>query len=80
LQSQFDVLNSDILSRHSNEIKTAAPPAANFCQMQQLEAIFLISFFILLTTWFVVIIHDLPDLSTGFLNFFLNAFSANKTG
>jgi len=38
--------------------------------MQQLEAIFPISFFIRLTTYIVVIIHGQPDLSTGFLIFF----------
>jgi hypothetical protein len=48
--------------------------------MQQLEAIFSISFFILLTTHIVVIIHDRPDLSTGFLKLFLDAFPANETG
>jgi hypothetical protein len=46
LQSQLDVFNSDISSRHCGEIKTAAPLAANFHQMQQLDAIFSISFFI----------------------------------
>jgi len=38
--------------------------------MQQLEAVFLISFFILLTTHIVVIIHHRPELSTVFLIFF----------
>jgi hypothetical protein len=70
LQSQFDVFNSDISSRHSSEIKTAAPLAANFHQMQQLEAVFSISFFILLTTYIVVIIRSRPELSTVFLIFF----------
>jgi len=70
LQSQIGVFNSDVLSRHSNEIKTAVSLAANFRQRQQLEAIFSISFFILLTIYLIVIIHNRPDLSTGFLNFF----------
>jgi hypothetical protein len=70
LQSQFDVFNSDVLSRHSGEIKTTAPLAADFHQMQLLEAIFSISFFIRLTTYIVVIIHGRPSLSTVFLNFF----------
>jgi hypothetical protein len=47
LQSQIDVFNSDIVGRHSDEIKTATPLATNFRQMPQLEVIFLISFFIL---------------------------------
>jgi len=38
--------------------------------MQQLEAVFLISFFILLTTHIVVIVGDRPELSTVFLIFF----------
>jgi hypothetical protein len=80
LQSQFNVFNSDITSRHYNEIKTAASLAANFRQMQQLEAIFSISFFIQLTTYLIVIIHLRPDLSTGFLKLFLDAFPACKTG
>jgi len=70
LQSQIDVFNSDASSRLSGEIKPAAPLAANFCQKQQLEAIFSISLFILLTTYIVVIIYGKPDLSTGFLSFF----------
>jgi hypothetical protein len=70
LQSHFDVFNSDVSSRRFDEIKTAASLAANFHQMQQLEAIFPISFFIRLTTYIVVIIHGQPDLSTGFLIFF----------
>jgi hypothetical protein len=41
-----------------------------FRQMQQLEALFSISFFIQLTTYIVVIIRNQPDLSTGFWNFF----------
>jgi hypothetical protein len=70
LQSQFDGFNNDIQGRHSDEIKTAAPRAANFRQRQQLEAIFSISLFILLTTYIVVIIHDRLELSTGFFEFF----------
>jgi hypothetical protein len=46
LPGQIDVFNSDVSSRHSSEIKTAAPLAADFRQMQQLEAIFSISFII----------------------------------
>jgi hypothetical protein len=38
------------------------------------------SFFIRKTTYIVVIIHDLKDLSIGFLNIFLNAFPASETG
>jgi hypothetical protein len=66
LQSQFDVFNSDASGRHFDEIKTAAPIAADFRKMQQLEARFSISFFILLTTYVVVIIHDRRELSTIF--------------
>jgi len=38
--------------------------------MQQLEAIFSISFFIRLTTYVVVIIHDRHELSTVFFDIF----------
>jgi hypothetical protein len=47
LQSQIAIFNSDKPCRYSNEIKTAAPLAADFRQMQQLEAVWFISFFIL---------------------------------
>jgi hypothetical protein len=66
LQSHFDVFNSDVSSRRFDEIKTVASLAANFHQMQQLEAIFSISFFILLTTYIVVIIYNRHELSTNF--------------
>jgi len=66
LQSHFDVFNSDVSSRRFDEIKTVASLAANFHQMQQFKAIVSISFFILLTTYIVVIIHGQPELSTNF--------------
>jgi hypothetical protein len=67
---QFDGFNSDTLGRHYGEIKTAAPHATTFRQRRQLKAIFSISFFIQLTTYIVVIIHERPELSTVFLIFF----------